>query len=153
MACAAQIDPETKLETETNTAAEPRLQQEAQRHAQATVAHALETNNQHFCEARDKLDHWADDMVKASEQALKSTKDLIKAAQREARQAPSLAEQQASQERIAQLERKQRKQRQEIFDVEDDIHRQRDQLITQLTQRMAQKVQTEHLFTLRWIVQ
>jgi hypothetical protein len=153
MACAAQIDPETKLETETNTAAEPRLQQEAQRHAQATVAHALETNNQHFCEARDKLDRWADEMVKGTEKALRDTKELIKAAQREARQAPSLAEQQASQERIAQLERKQRKQRQEIFDVEDDIHRQRDQLITQLTQRMAQKVQTEHLFTLRWIVQ
>lgn len=153
MACPAKIDPEIKPKTETNTAAEPRLHQEAQRHAQATVAHALETNNAHFCEARDKLDRWADDMVKGTEKALRDTKDLIKAAQREARQAPSLAEQQASQERIAQLERKQRKQRQEIFDVEDDIHRQRDQLITQLTQRMAQKVQTEHLFTLRWAVQ
>jgi len=129
-----------------------RLQQEAQRHAAATVAHALETNNAHFTEARDKLDRWADDMVKAAEHALKTTKDQIKGAQREARQAPTLAEQQTLQERIAKLERLQRKQRQEIFDVEDNIHHQRDQLIAQLTQRMTQKTHTETLFTVQWQV-
>jgi len=129
-----------------------RLQQEAQRHADATVAHALETNNAHFTEARDKLDRWANDMELAAEQALKNTKEQIKVAQREARQAPTLAEQQSVQERIAKLERLQRKQRQEIFDVTDDIQSKREQLIDQLTQRMAQKVQTEHLFTLQWTV-
>lgn len=129
-----------------------RLQQEAQRHADATVAHALETNNAHFNEARDKLDRWAADMELAVEQALKNTKEQIKVAQREARQAPTLAEQQSIQERIAKLERLQRKQRQEIFDVTDDIQAKREQLIDQLTQRMTQKVQTEHLFTLQWTV-
>lgn len=129
-----------------------RLQQEAQRHADATVAHALETNNAHFTEARDKLDRWAADMELAVEQALKNTKEQIKVAQREARQAPTLAEQQAIQERIAKLERLQRKQRQEIFDVTDDIQAKREQLIDQLTQRMTQQVQTEHLFTLQWTV-
>jgi hypothetical protein len=129
-----------------------RLQQEALRHADATVAHALETNNAHFTEARDKLDRWAADMELAVEQALKNTKDQIKVAQREARQAPTLAEQQSLQERIAKLERLQRKQRQEIFDVTDDIQAKREQLIDQLTQRMTQQVQTEHLFTLQWTV-
>ncbi len=129
-----------------------RLQQEAQRHADATVAHALETNNAHFTEARDKLDRWAADMELAVEQALKNTKEQIKVAQREARQAPTLAEQQSLQERIAKLERLQRKQRQEIFDVTDDIQAKREQLIDQLTQRMTQQVQTEHLFTLQWTV-
>jgi hypothetical protein len=65
-----------------------RLQLEAQRHAQATVAQALETNNAHFTDARDKLDRWADDMELAAEQALKNTKEQIKVAQREARHAP-----------------------------------------------------------------
>lgn len=129
-----------------------RLQQEAQRHADATVATSLETNNQHFAEARDKLDRWADDMVQGAEQALKNTKDQIKVAQREARQATTLAEQQALQEKIVRLERQQRKQRQEIFQVEDEIHDKRDQLIAQLTQRMTQQVHTEHLFTLQWEV-
>ena len=129
-----------------------RLEQEAQRHAKATVAHALETNNAHFTEARDKLDRWAEDMELAADKALKNTKEQIKVAQREARQAPTLAEQQTIQERIAKLERQQRKQRQEIFDVTDDIQAKREQLIDQLTQRMTQKVQTEHLFTLQWTV-
>lgn len=129
-----------------------RLQAEAKRHADATVAHALETNNQHFTEARDKLDRWAEDMVQGAEQALKNTKEQIKVAQREARQAPTLNEQQVIQERIAKLERQQRKQRQEIFEVEDDIHDKRDQLIEELTRRMAHSASSEPLFTIAWQV-
>lgn len=129
-----------------------RLQREAQRHADATVATSLESNNKHFAEARDKLDRWADDMVQGAEQALKNTKEQIKVAQREARQAPTLTEQQALQEKIARLERQQRKQRQEIFQVEDEIRDKRDALITQLTHRMTQKLATETLFTIAWTV-
>jgi chromosome segregation ATPase len=140
------------LQTSGELTQASRLEQEAQRHAKATVAHALETNNAHFTEARDKLDRWAEDMVKASEKALRDTKEQIKAAQREARQASTLAEQQALQERIQKLERQQRKQRQEIFDVEDDIHKKREQLIDQLTQRLSQTVHSETLFTIAWQV-
>lgn len=129
-----------------------RLQQEAQRHADATVALALENNNAHFNEGRDKLDRWAEDMVQAAEQALKNTKDQIKVAQREARQATTLAEQQAAQERIAKLERQKTRQRRDIYDVEDDIDAKRNQLIDQLTQRMTQHVLKQNLFTIAWTV-
>lgn len=128
------------------------LQLEAERHVQATVAQALETNNAHFTDARDKLDRWADDMELAAEQALKNTKEQIKVAQREARHATTLAEQHAIQERIAKLERQQRKQRQEIFQVTDDIQDKREKLVDQLMQRMAQKVSTQSLFTIAWTV-
>lgn len=134
------------------SAASQRLQAEAKRHADATISHSLETNNQHFTEARDKLDRWAEDMVQGAEQALRNTRELIRIAQREARQATTLAEQQQIQERISKLERQQRRQRQEIFDVEDEVKDKREQLIEQLTQRMTQKVATEHLFTLAWSV-
>jgi ERCC4-related helicase len=127
-----------------------RLQAEAARHAEATIARTLETNNKHFIEARDRLDRWADDMVLAAEQALKATKEQIKIAQRESRQAPTLIDQQVLQEKIARLERQQRKQRQEIFQIEDDIRDKRDQLITQLSQRMTQSVTTEAIFTITW---
>ena len=149
------------METIATTSDEPahipsnisqRLQAEADRHAKATIAQSLETNNKHFIEARDRLDRWADDMVFAAEQELKNTKEQIKIAQRESRQATTLAEQQVLQEKIARLERQQRKQRQEIFQIEDDIHDKRDQLITQLTQRMTQKVAAEVLFTITWAI-
>lgn len=149
MACQAKLADEA---VQLGDAIQTRLQAEGQRHAQATVAQSLETNNKHFTEARDKLDRWADDMVQGAEQALKNTKEQIKVAQREARQAPTLDEQQTIQERIAKLERQQRKQRQEIFQIEDDIHDKRDQLIEQLTQRMAQRVSAEPLFTIAWQV-
>jgi hypothetical protein len=129
-----------------------RLQAEAKRHADATMAYALESNNKHFAEARDKLDRWAEDMVQGAEQSLKNTKEQIKVAQREARQAPTLDEQQVIQERIAKLERQQRKQRQEIFQVEDEIHDKRDQLIEELTRRMAHSASSEPLFTIAWQV-
>lgn len=129
-----------------------RLQAEAKRHAEATIATSLETNNKHFTEARDKLDRWAEDMVQGAEQALKNTKEQIKAAQREARQAPTLAEQQAIQERIAKLERLQRKQRNEIFELEDDIRDKRDQLIEELALRMSHSTIIEPLFTITWQV-
>jgi hypothetical protein len=63
-----------------------------------------------------------------------------------------LADQQTAQERIAKLERQKTRQRRDIYDVEDDIDAKRNQLIDQLTQRMTQQVQTEHLFTLQWTV-
>jgi hypothetical protein len=129
-----------------------RLEAEAQRHAQASIAHNLETNNQHYQEACAKLDRWAEDMELAAEKELANTKEQIKVAKREARTAPTLAEQQAIQERIGKLERQLRKQRQEIFDVTDDIEAKRDQLIEQLTRRMAQTVSQEPLFTIYWAV-
>lgn len=129
-----------------------RLQAEAKRHADATIAHALETNNQHFIEARDKLDRWAEDMEAAAEQTLKNTKEQIKVAQREARQATTLEEQQILQERIAKLERQKRRQQQEIFDVSDEIQDKREALIDELTRRMTQRVTSENLFTIAWSV-
>lgn len=129
-----------------------RLQAEADRHAEATIARSLETNNKHFIEARDRLDRWADDMELAAEQALKNTKEQIKAAKREARQATMLAEQQAIQGRIAKLERQKRRQQQEIFDVSDEIQDKREALIDELTRRMTQKVSNENLFTITWSV-
>jgi len=129
-----------------------RLQAEAKRHADATIAHALETNNQHFTEARDKLDRWAEDMELVAEQALKNTKEQIKVVQREARQATTLAEQQTLQERIAKLERQKRRQQQEIFDVSDEIQDKREALIDELTRRMTQRVNSENLFTIAWSV-
>jgi predicted nucleic acid-binding Zn-ribbon protein len=128
------------------------LQQDAKRHADATVAHSLETNNKHFAEARDRLDRWADDMVQGAEHALRNTREQIRIAQREARQATTLEEQQTIQERIAKLERQQRRQRHEIFDVEDQVKEKRDQLIEELTRRMAQKVDTQQLLTIAWSV-
>ena len=129
-----------------------RLSSEVQRHSQATVSRSLEQNSAHFNEAREKLEKWADDMVLSAEKALLATKDQIKALRRQARQAVTLTEQHEIQEKIKKLERQQRRQRQEIFQAEDEIMEKRDELIDSLESRLAQKTETETIFTIRWSV-
>lgn len=129
-----------------------RLEAEAQRHAMATISLSLEQNSAHFNQAREKLEKWADDMVLSAEKALADTKEQIKVLRRQARQAVTLEEQHSIQEKIQKLERQQRRQRQEIFTVEDEIMEKRDTLIDQLERRLAQRTETETLFTIRWRV-
>ena len=150
--CAGQIAPESDGEGTIPAAVTQRLDGDSERHSRATVSRSLEQNNTHFNEAREKLERWADDMVLSAEKALLDTKEQIKALRRHARQAPTLAEQHEIQEKLQQLERRQRRQRQEIFKAEDEIIEKRDQLIDSLELRLAQRVETETLFTIRWAV-
>jgi hypothetical protein len=129
-----------------------RLDAEAERHAQATIARCLEANNQHFNEARDQLDKWAEDMELAAQKELDDIKRRIRELQRGSRQAPTLDEQHRFQEQIARLERQKRKMREKIFDIEDEIAEKRDRLIDALEKRLRQKTETTKLFTIRWTV-
>ncbi len=129
-----------------------RLAADAERHCKATISLSLEQNSVHFNQAREKLEKWADDMVLSAERALADTKEQIKALRRQARQAVTLEEQQDIQEKLQKLERQQRRQRQEIFNVEDEIMVKRDALIDQLERRLAQRTETDTLFTIRWTV-
>jgi hypothetical protein len=130
-----------------------RLAAEAERHAKATVSRSLERNSMHFNQAREKLEQWADDMVLSAEKALRDTKEQIKVLRRQARQATTLEEQHEIQEKIRKLERQQRRQRQDIFKAEDEIMEKRDALIESLERRLAQRTETETLFTIRWAVE
>lgn len=130
-----------------------RLAAEAERHAKATVSRSLEQNSIHFNQAREKLEKWADDMVLAAEKVLQDTKEQIKALRRQARQATTLQEQHEIQEKMKKLEHLQRRQRQDIFKAEDEIMEKRDALIESLERRLAQRTQTEALFTIQWVVE
>ena len=151
--CAGRTVHDGDCEGTIPTAVTQRLDGDSQRHTRATVSRSLEQNNTHFNEAREKLERWADDLVLSAEKALLDTKEQIKALRRQARQASTLAEQHEIQEKIQKLERQQRRQRQEIFKAEDEIIEKRDQLIDSLERRLAQRTDTETLFTIRWAVE
>ena len=149
LVCAAQVaDPLAAVPAPAAT----RLRAEAERHAQATISQALERNSRYFHEAREKLERWADDLILATEKALRDTKDQLKQQQRQARLVPMLAEQQAVQQKIRQLEQQQHRQRRDLFAAEDEIMQQRNDLIDALEQRLTHRTTTEHLFTIRWSV-
>jgi hypothetical protein len=91
-------------------------------------------------------------MVVSAERALADTKEQIKALRRQARQAVTLEEQHGIQQQLQKLEKQQRRQRQDIFRAEDEIMEKRDRLIESPERRLAQRIETERLFTIRWAV-
>lgn len=143
--CLGQVMP-----AELTSDAREKLDREAKRHAQATIAHSLESNSKVFSEERERLDRWAEDMVLATEKELADTKAQIKALNRQSRLAPTVDEQHALQNKIRDLEKVQRNQRQQIFKVEDEIKGKRDLLIEKLEKRLSQHTSSEHLFSIRW---
>lgn len=129
-----------------------RLDKEANRHAEATIAKSLELNNELFNEERERLEKWSDDMILAAEKELSDTKTQLKAIRRQSQTATTLDEQSQLQEKLQKLEKQQRKQRQQIFAIEDEIADKREKLIKGLQRRMAQKTERTHLFTIQWEV-
>jgi len=146
--CTAQVADASDLPPELTE----RLKKESGRHAEATITHSLEGNNNLFNEERERLEKWADDMVVAAEKDLSDTKAQIKAVRRQSRLATTLDEQNELQQKLRDLEKKQRKQRQQIFEIEDEIAEKRDSLIDGLQRRMTQKTHSTHLFTIQWEV-
>jgi hypothetical protein len=132
---------------------EQRLARESERHAKASIALSLESNNRFFWAERDKLERWADDMVVAAEKELADVKAQITASNRQARLVPTVEEQHCVQTKIRELEKDQRRLRQHIFDVEDDIKEKRDELIGALERRLAQCSECETLYRISWRVQ
>lgn len=145
--CTATVQP-----TPADAQAPDRLEKETKRHAKAAIARSMETNSKVFQQERERLEHWADDMVLAAEKELADIKAQIKALNRQTRLATTVDEQHAFQTQIRELEKTQRTQRQRIFDVEDDIKAKRDLLIDRLEKRLTKKTSSEHLFSIRWQV-
>ncbi len=83
----------------------PVLSAETDHQASAALSRSLDMNSDHFREARDRLEQWADDMVLSAEKAIADTKQRSKVLRREARVAPTLAEQHSIQEQLKKLER------------------------------------------------
>lgn len=129
-----------------------RLEAESERHIAAVIHREGEANNQHFKEAQEKLERWAEDMEAAAEAEIRRTREQMKAARREARQAATLSQQREIQEKLKRLDQQQRRQRQQIFARLDEISTKRDALIDELEARLAQKTERETLFTIRWRV-
>lgn len=129
-----------------------RLDAEAERHRDAIIAKNLEENSQHFNEAREQLDKWAEDMELAAQKDLDDIKRQIRETQRLARKAVTVDEQHVLQAKIAELEKKKRSARTRIFRIEDEIEEKRDKLIVALENRMKQQAVTENLFQIRWKV-
>ena len=129
-----------------------RLEQESKRHTEATVSRSVEANSQHFRVACERIDKWADDVVRAAEKALEDARAEIRALRRDVRLAATVQQQHEIQERLRDAEKKKRRARNRINEVEDEVDEKRNAIIDSLESKLTQKTETETLFTIRWKV-
>jgi hypothetical protein len=127
-----------------------RLAADAARVAAATLSKAAESGNARFRQLQTQVNQWADDRLRGAEVDLDSLKRELRAARRAAELAETLQAQKDAEELVSQLERRQRRQRQAIFELEDEVESERRKLIHGLQQRITQRSETKHLFTIRW---
>lgn len=92
-ACERLFNLTARVTDETPGGVPARFRANVERQQAAALSRALQENDQYFQREREKLDHWAEDQIKAAEQALEDIKVRIRDAKRRARTAPSVEEQ------------------------------------------------------------
>ncbi len=98
----------------------------------------------------DRLDKWADDKIKAAQEAIVEVSDKIKQVKREKNQASNLEQLSVLEKQLQDLEKKRRQLRHSIFDVEDGISDKRDELFAKIQEQLKQNQKIEHLFSVQW---
>ncbi len=86
------------------------------------------------------------------EREIKEFDRQIKEVRKAVLAALTLEEKLAGQKLLKALEAERRKRSRALIDAQDDIDRRRDQLITEIEGKFQQKVNSEQLFALRWLV-
>ena len=98
----------------------------------------------------ERLDKWAEDKIKAAQEAIVEVSDKIKQVKREKNQAGNLEQLADFEQQLMDLEKKRRRLRQNIFDAEEEIETKRDELFAKIQEQLKQNQKIEHLFSVRW---
>lgn len=110
----------------------------------------MKRNAQFFDEEYDKLDKWAGDMRESLEMELKELDREIKMKKAEVKKIMNLEQKIKEQRLIKDLEKRRNDKRITLFQAQDDIDKKKDTLLTQIEDRLKQKIEETELFTIRW---
>ena len=120
---------------------------------QGAIRHTISERNSRFFEAEaEKLEGWADDLKLGLEREIKEIDRQIKEARRAATAALTLEDKLAGQKKIKALEAQRNDKRRTLFDAQDQVDRQRQDLISTIEGKLAQRVESTRLFSVRWKV-
>ena len=131
---------------------EPMLEAELSRRKTEIVREVTDRNLKYFETEVEKLDTWADDLKVGLEQEIKELDKEIREVRRTAKAAPDLEEKLNWQKRLRELEKLRSKKRRELFDKQDEVDNRREGLINDLEDKLEQKLEEKHLFSLSWRV-
>ena len=137
---------------ETNTAIPENLANNAQQAITSLTARHSESQSILLKQESQRLDKWAEDKIKASEQEIVDIDEKIKQIRRDKNQARNLAELAQIEGDLKNTEKQRRRLRQSLFDVQDEIEEQRDELFDRIQSQLTQDTKIAHLFTIQWAI-
>lgn len=107
-------------------------------------------NRDFFDKEMDKLDLWAEDMKLGLQREIDDLDAEIKLRKAEAKRLLDLEAKVKAQRIIKDLEKKRSDKRMAFFEAQDEIDNQKEDLLTDIEKRLAQKITVKELFTIRW---
>jgi ERCC4-related helicase len=110
----------------------------------------MQRNAEFFDQEYDKLDKWADDMKISLEREIKDLDAEIKLRKAEARKKLDLQSKVKEQRAIKDLEKKRSEKRKHLFEAQDQIDGKKDDVLSNIEERLAQRIEEKELFTIKW---
>ena len=110
----------------------------------------MQRNAEFFDQEYDKLDKWADDMKISLEREIKDLDAEIKLRKAESRKKLDLQSKVKEQRAIKELEKKRNEKRKHLFEAQDQIDGKKDDVLSNIEERLAQKIEETELFTIKW---
>ncbi|MBZ5700464.1 MAG: DEAD/DEAH box helicase family protein [Acidobacteriia bacterium] len=121
--------------------------------AKTTVLTEISGRNTHFFEEEiEKLERWAEDLKEGLEAELKELDFEIKALKKNAKLEVELEPKLALHRKVKELEAERSRKRRSLYDAQDEIDRKKEALISHVEECLKQKLDSEHLFAIRWEV-
>ena len=118
---------------------------------QKQIQRDVSERNARFYEAEaTKLDGWSDDLKLGLEREIKEFDRQIKETRRTSVTALTLEEKLASQKQIKAIEAHRNDKRRSLFEAQDSIDRLREQLISQIENKLVSTTSDKMLFTIIW---
>jgi len=107
-------------------------------------------NFQFFDSEMDKLDQWADDMKISLEKEIKDLDAEIKLKKGESKRTMQLEAKIQLQREVKDLEKNRSDKRQRLFAAQDEIDSRKENLLSDIEERLNQKITEKELFTINW---
>lgn len=117
---------------------------------QSVISDNANRNKDFFDTEMDKLDQWADDMKISLDKEIKDLDAEIKLRKSAAKKMLQLDAKVKAQRAIKDLEKKRSEKRQHLFEAQDMIDDKKENLLTEIEQRLRQEIKTTELFTIKW---
>ena len=126
------------------------LAQQHKAQKQEILEENMQRNAEFFDQEYDKLDKWADDMKISLEREIKDLDAEIKLRKSEARKKLDLQTKVKEQRSIKDLEKKRNEKRKHLFEAQDQIDVKKDDVLSNIEERLAQRFEEKELFTIKW---